>query len=152
MSVSDKKSPKIGMGIISLIVILTVLCLAVFSAMTLSMAIGERNLSIRTSEAVHAYYRAETACTQIANQIVRLWERDADQEMLLDFAETLDLDCQIDGNIVYFSYSCAIDDGQALFVEIVIDDAFRIVKWQTETTVEWVPDDSIAVWDGEMFD
>ena len=55
-----------GIGIITIINILLVLCLAVFSTLTLSSARSDAALSKINAEAAGAYYRADAAAAKLA--------------------------------------------------------------------------------------
>ena len=55
----DKNRSPIGVGVVTLCMVLMVLCLAVFSALTLASAQADLRLSQRNAETVSAYYRAD---------------------------------------------------------------------------------------------
>ncbi len=149
---SEKKVPKVSIGIISLVIILTVLCLTIFSVMTLTTAINERSLSRKTAEAVENYYQAEAYCSALANEIGRLWEKEGSIDSLQEFAKTNKVDCQLEKSEIYFSYHYPIDAGQALFVTISVGNTFQIRQWAVQSTKEWVADQSLQVWDGESIE
>lgn len=147
--VAEHKAPKISVGITSLVVIFTVLCLTVFSVMTLSTAMNEKRLSEKSAEAVEHYYSAEKACAALVNELGRLWENGAEIEELEKFAENKGFGCKLQENLLTFSYTYPIDENQALFVELTLGDTFEITRWTVQTTGEWIPDDGLQVWDGE---
>lgn len=144
-----RKSPRISIGITSLVVILTVLCLTIFSVLTLSTALNEKRLSEKSSIALKNYYKAETYCGEIANAIGKMWEEKKDSTELQAFAAKNDLDCKKEENEIYFSYHYPIDENQALFVTLCVGDTFEIQSWCIQTTKEWVADQSMQIWDGE---
>lgn len=55
----DKQTSPIGVGVISILTVLLVLCLAVFAALTLSSARADLALSRRNADTVQAYYAAD---------------------------------------------------------------------------------------------
>ena len=59
-----------GLGIITIINILLVLCLAVFSTLTLSSARSDAALSKINAEAAGAYYRADAAAAKLAAEFI----------------------------------------------------------------------------------
>ena len=59
-----------GIGIITIINILLVLCLAVFSTLTLSSARSDAALSKINAEAAGAYYRADAAAAKLAAEFI----------------------------------------------------------------------------------
>ncbi|WP_352399060.1 hypothetical protein [Anaerotignum sp.] len=148
----DQRGSKISVGITSLVVILTVLCFTIFSVLTLSTAIFERNLSQKSAEALKNYYEAETYCSQIANSLGKIWEEKGDISELKTFAIENNLHCQLEENEIYFSYQCPIDERQALFVEISVGETFEIQRWSVQATKEWVADQSLHIWDGESIE
>ena len=74
----DKQTSPIGVGVISILTVLLVLCLAVFAALTLSSARADLALSRRNADTVQAYYAADA-------QAVRCYEAfAAGQEDMLE--------------------------------------------------------------------
>ena len=55
----DKNRSPIGVGVVTLCMVLMVLCLAVFSALTLASAQADLRLSQRNARTVSAYYQAD---------------------------------------------------------------------------------------------
>lgn len=146
---SNQKSPKISVGITSLVVILTVLCLTIFSVMTLSTALNEKRLSEKSAIALKNYYQAEKYCSKIANDIGRIWDKKGSVSELQDFAIENNLDCKLEENEIYFFYHYPVDENQDLFVMLCVGDKFEIRRWSVQATKEWSVDQSLQVWDGE---
>ena len=49
-----------------------------------------------------------------------------------------------------YSYICPISETQTLAVTVRAEgDNYEILRWQAVSTVDWVSDDSLPVWDGE---
>ena len=139
----DKKTPKISIGITSMTVILCVLCLTVFSVLSLSTALTERKLAEKRAVSVQNYYNAETEAAEIVNELQKKWENGED---VFDYANK-------NGVVVkdnYFFFHKAIDDGQELSVVLQYNDGFDILEWKVVSTADWTPDESLHVWDGEM--
>lgn len=146
---NEKRTPKISIGIVSMVVILTVLCLTIFAVMTLTTALNEKHLSEKSATALENYYQAEAYCSEIANGLGRIWEEKKDIMECKAFAEQNNVDCQLEKNEIYFSYQYPVDESQALFVTICVGDTFEIQQWIVKATKEWVADESIEIWDGE---
>ncbi len=144
----NKKSPKATVGIVSLLVIFAVLCLTVFSVMALQTAIRERNFAQKRVVSQQNYYKAETKCAHIANEIGTLWEEKSEDE-LIAFLEENSLKYENNGSSIVVTYFCPIDENQIISVELSLSDTFNINRWQILSTQDWIPDDSINVWDGE---
>ena len=108
------------------------LCFLVFALLSLSTAKANYNLSEKSVKAVSNYYAADTKAEEVYAQIR---------------AGNMPDGVQQKGNT--YTYTCAIDDKQKLFVEIKKQkEKFHVVKWEKQYTGEWKPDDTIDVWDG----
>ena len=140
---AEKKTPKISIGITSLTVILCVLCLAVFSVLTLSTALSEQKLAEKRAETVKEYYEAETHAAELANRLM-------DAADAVRFAEEKHIQFVQEDEKQIFRYAWPIDEGQELSVELVFVDTWEVTCWKIVSTAEWTPDESLDVWDGEM--
>lgn len=140
---AKKKTPKISIGITSMTVILCVLCLTVFSVLSLSTAVSERRLSEKRAEVVEQYYRAEICATELANRLMAASDAAA-------FAEENHIKMIIDEKKEVFKYAWPIDEGQELSVEMTHTDDWKVTRWQVVSTADWTPDESLEVWDGEL--
>ncbi len=140
---TEKKTPKISIGITSMTVILCVLCLTVFSALSLSTAISERSLSEKRAEAAKKYYTAEAEATALLNDVLAAWQAG---EGLQSHMEQGKMTVE-DGK---YHFMKTIDEGQALSVGFRLTDGLEIDSWKVVSTADWTPDDSLTVWDGEM--
>ena len=139
----DKKIPKISIGITSMTVILCVLCLTVFSVLSLSTALTERKLAEKRAVSVQNYYKAETEAVEIVNELQKKSENEEDV-----FAYANKIGVVVKGNL--FLFHKAIDDGQDLSVVLQYKNRFDILEWKVISTTDWTPDESLHVWDGEM--
>ncbi len=140
---ADKKTPKISIGITSMTVILCVLCLTVFSVLSLSTALSERKLAEKRAVSSQNYYRAETEAAEIVNE---LQKKSENAEDIFAFANENGIVVK-DG---LFFFQKNIDDGQELSVVLQYKNGFDILAWKVVSTAEWTPDESLHVWDGEM--
>ena len=132
----DKKertgAPAVGGS--SLLVIFAVLCLTVFALLSLSTVQAGDRLSDASADAVAAYYAADCQAEEILARL-RAGEQPAGVAR--------------DGDT--FIYECLISDTQTLAVEVQLDgEAYTILRWQAVSAVEWEPDESLEVWDGEL--
>ena len=118
--------PSVGLqGGSSLIVIFGVLCLVVFSVLTLSSALAGNRLETASVNATTAYYEADCKAEE---EIARLRE---------------------EGKSGSYSFEIPVTDTQTLEVELEIDgNSYKIVKYQTKYTASWESDDSLLLWDG----
>ena len=140
---NDKKTPKISIGITSMTVILCVLCLTIFSVLSLSTALTERKLAEKRAVSAQNYYHAEAEAAEIVNQLQKIWDNGED---IFTYANK-------NGVVVkneFFFFQKAIDDGQELSVVLKYKNGFDIHEWKVVSTADWTPDESLHVWDGEM--
>ena len=138
---AEHKTPKISIGITSLTVVLCVLCLTVFSVLTLSTALSEKDFSEKRAQATLAYYSAETEAAGLVNEMKTRLEKGED---LVAFAK--DNGITVKENV--FRFQKTIDDGQVLDVVLRLENGLHIEVWQVVSTADWTPDESLNVWDG----
>ena len=60
----DRKMPFLGIGAASIVLVLAMVCLAVFAALTLSSAKGDHTLSKKNLERTSAFYQASNAANE----------------------------------------------------------------------------------------
>ena len=140
---ADKKTPKISIGITSMTVILCVLCLTVFSVLSLSTALTEGKLAEKRAVSAQNYYKAETEAAEIVNQLQNIWNNEED---VFFYANKNGIVVKED----LFFFHKTIDDGQDLSVVLQYKNGFDILEWKVVSTADWTPDESLHVWDGEM--
>lgn len=127
-----KTDTPVTAGGISLLVIFAVLCLAVFAVLSLSSVRADGRLSTASAEAVRAYYAADCEAEEILAQLR---------------AGIVPSGVIAEDN--RYRYECTVSDTQKLVVEAELDgNAYRILRWQTEATGVWQPEDELHVWDG----
>ena len=86
---AEKKKPKISIGITSMTVILCVLCLTVFSVLTLSTALSEQKFSEKKALSTQNYYAAEAEAAAIVNGLQEAWKSGEDLRVFSEkFAPT----------------------------------------------------------------
>ena len=118
----------------SLLVIFSVLCVAIFALMSLTSATNDTRLNDKSLQAVRGYYEADSAAEEILASLR--------QGIVPDGVRLAD---------GAYCYECPISETQQLLVEVTVDGAeYEILRWQVGSTVDWVPDDHIRVWDGDL--
>ncbi|MEA4814158.1 MAG: hypothetical protein VB112_04570 [Oscillospiraceae bacterium] len=133
-----RKPHGVSVGSALLIMILAVLCLTIFSVLSLSSANASLAMADRTAEETRGYYAADKAACAILSQIL------AGDEVAPAATSPGE-----DGATVY-SYSVPIDDGSKLMVDVKVSgQKYDILRWQAENISIWSPDESLNVWDGE---
>lgn len=131
MNKKSMRFPPIGGS--SLLVIFAVLCLSVFALLSLSTAQAGGRLSDASAQAVSDYYRADCRAEEILAQLR---------------SGQLPEGVSVEDGV--YSYTCPISDTQALAVSVRLDrNHYTVLRWQAVSTIEWTPDESIDLWDGE---
>ena len=123
-------------GAVSLVMIFCVLCLVVFTVLTLSTAVREQQLSDLTAERAQSYYQADAKAVETVAALRR-------GEISPEVRYTQD-----DGAALA-EFSIPAGGDLSLEVEVRLTDTqCEILRWQTVYTGSWEIDDTIEVWDG----
>lgn len=122
-------SPAVGGS--SLLVIFGVLCLTVFSLLTLTTAQSEKRLSDSAAASCTAYYEA-----------------DRQAEAIFARLRTGELPEQVTRNGSEYRYSIPITEYQSLQVTLEKKDRWQVLQWQTVLTAEPVIEETLSLWDG----
>ena len=121
-------------GASSLLVIFSVLCLTVFSLLSLSTVSADHRIAEENFKAVENYYEADCEANRI---LAELRKGEMPQGVSMD-EEGL------------YSYSCEISDTQVLMVEVRVDGSeYEIKRWQAVSTYDWQPDTGLPVWQAD---
>ena len=135
----DRKMPFLGIGAASIVLVLAMVCLAVFAALTLSSAKGDHTLSKKNLERTSAFYQASNAANEqvgaIDEKLWKLYRRSKDKkEKTIAFQES-------------------ITDTQQLSVKLQIyypekknDLCYEVIKWKKEAVGAWKKDDFLPVY------
>lgn len=136
-------------GAVSLVMIFCVLCLAVFSVLTLATADREARLSEMTAQSAADYYAADTLAVSIVAALrdgLPLPADAAELEVVHVLSE------YSDGAEETASFSLPAGENQSLNVEVLLRDkggkTCKILRWQTEYTGSWETEDTMDIWDG----
>lgn len=126
----ERLSPP-ALGGTTLLVIFAVLCLVVFSLLSLSTVQAERKLSDASRDAATAYYKADLEAQRVF--------------ALLRGGETVDGVKEENG---VFSYACKLTEDQKLAVEIQkTEENWQVLRWQCVVSQGEI-DDTLPVWSG----
>ena len=127
-----KKSGGVS-GAVSLVMIFCVLCLSVFSVLTLATADREARLSEMTARSVEEYYRADYDATVIVAAL----------------RNGTDPDAEIDWDGDTASFLLPVGDSLGLDVAVSIHGGtYEILRWQTVYAGSWEPDEFLDLWNG----
>ena len=123
------QAPMVGGS--SLLVIFAVLCLTVFALLGFSTVQADQRLEEISVQAVEDYYSA-----------------DAEAEKILALLRGGQVPEGVQLQDGIYSYSCKISDTQAIQVQVRAQD-WKVLCWQSVSTVYWTESDSLQVWDGK---
>ena len=124
-------------GAVSLVMIVCVLCLAVFATLTYATADRERKLAELTAARAAEYYAADAEAVRTLAALQR--------------GETPDIAItEPDFGVV--SFTVPINDTQQLRVRAeLLDGTCTILDWSTAFSGDWETEDTIEIWDGDFF-
>lgn len=129
----------IGVGSISLVLIFSVLCLTIFTLLTLSTARSDTNLAQRAAASARSFYVADTEAERVYSELVAAVFKGEKP----DTVRGTDIEYS-DGHIT-FMYP--ISDERV--ISVVISEDGTILQWKETEDEDWVPDESINVWGEE---
>ena len=138
---SGRRTFRFGGGLISVFMVLLVLMLSTFAALSWMTASSEEKLASRAEQAASDYYRAVGAAAQDAGQAAFFAER-GDSESLAALGE-------LDGNILTLVHP--VDDRRQLRTVYRIGKSapyLSLLSQTVESTAEW-EEESLNLWTGE---
>jgi len=120
------------MGVSSLLIIFSVLCLTVFAILSVSTASAGSRLSEKAAQSVTDYYAADS---QAEKTIAALRSGEIPEGV------------SADGDI--YSFTCPASDTLELQVNVRISGTdYEVLQWQMVSTASWQNDESLNLWDG----
>lgn len=123
-----------AVGLSSLLVIFAVLCLTVFTLLSVSTVSAHKRLAQSSRQTIIGYYQADSQAEEI---LARLRSGEVPQGVTREGDQ--------------YTYSCPISDTQTLAVRVeVAGENYQILRWQAISTEDWEAEDKLPVWDGEM--
>ena len=131
-----KSDTPAAVGGSSLLVIFAVLCLTIFALLSLSTVQADGRLTAISANATKAYYAADALAEEILAELR---------------SGTVPDGVEQEGSV--YRYVCEVSETQLLQVKVRVDaDGYEILQWQTMSSAEWEPDDSLKVWDGQTIE
>ena len=128
---------RLHVGMATIVTIFSVLCLTVFSVLTLLSAHSEKQLAEVSAEAIRSYYAAETA---VCDRLTALEHGESDPAAAV---------FERDGATCYLLTE-PIDHARLLVCVARADaDRFTVLALTVENADEWTPQTHINVWNGQ---
>jgi hypothetical protein len=130
------------MGVTSIIAILIILVLIVFSALSITTARVDLGLSEKSAGSISAWYKADAEAEERLAEVVSAVR--SGNVNSLSSGYTIK---KVDGS-VQVGYNVPVDHGRALKVELFVTDDGKVTRslWQVVTIADWTPDTSIHLY------
>lgn len=135
----------IGVGSASIVLVFAVLCMSVFTLISLSTATLDKATTDEAAATVIGYYEADTLAENILADLIKTDTvpetiRGVPVSSLWDFDKSAEIT----------SFSCPISDAKELIVEVAIyEDTYDILTWRMRDVGDWNADGEMNVWGGE---
>jgi len=142
----------VGVGTVSLVLIFAVLCLTVFSVLTLSTANADKIMTNRTVEFVTGYYHADAQATRITAHILNAYKDGTFPSNVRELEAAFDVEFKLEPSefdLIYVSFLYKINNALELSVKLrLAESSGTILEWRIRNSRDWEIDDTLPVWDG----
>ena len=147
-----RTDPISNMGMVSLLMTFIILCLAVFSVLSLSSALSEYKYSRKLAENQTAYYAASAEATRKLQEIDEIYRENPEA---LSEMEGITLYSHPQSTVI--TYDIPIDQSFVLHVALQADsmdkssreqspaEALKITAWQKVAVTPWTADESVTL-------
>ena len=148
MKSREERPLGLNVGSASVLMIFAVLCLTVFSALSLVTAVSEKNTADHFAASAAQYYEADAAAIEIKEGLADALKAGSSPAAAAQAAGAVYSDT---GRGTLFSYGVPLADGisQLSVVLLYRDGGLQNITWEKTSTDEWSPDTGIQVWDPE---
>jgi len=138
----------IGVGSASVVLVFAVLCLSVFSLITLVVASNDKALAASEAKLVVGYYEADTLAELVLAELLSA-------DVVPSSIRGIDINArwneQLNMDTVYFY--CHISDTKVLYVYLAFfEDTYNILSWRMINTDDWEYRPGLNVWVGDLSD
>lgn len=148
MKTREERPFGLNIGSASIIMIFAILCLTVFSALSLVTAVSEKKTAQRFADATAAYYEADSEAVDIKNSIKAALNAGETPQQAAAAAGA-----QYTEAVQRIAYSVPLSDGISQISVILAYNSesndLDTLSWEKNDVSEWNPDDSLEVWNGE---
>ena len=131
-----------SMGVSSIIAILVILVLVVFSTLSITTSKADLTLSEKSSNSIKAYYEADSVAVEMMAEVAAAATAGGDWSKALS-QNGYNISSADGGTLV--SYAVPIDRNRNLDVKLLVDGNGGLTReqWQVVPVNEWVPDNNI---------
>ena len=145
MATDTKRKTSFGtsMGVSSILAILVILVLVVFSTLSITTSEADLTLSKKSADSIQAFYAADCKAEDKLAEIASAISAGSNLETALK-SEGFEVIPDNSGNYL-IKYVISIDSNRNLDVEVLASQDGKITKkqWQVVPANEWNPDNSI---------
>ena len=146
-------SSGINVGSASLAMVFSILCLTVFSVLSLITANNDYKLAEKNSSSLKEYYSADYNATEFANALITTYTSSSsayNEETVNKHKDEYSLNEKNENGIITAAFSVPINEKTALSASLEIKNGkATILKWRIEDTYTQEYDTSLPVWNGE---
>ena len=136
MSERARVKPLFGIGAVTMLTVLLVLCLTLFSILALGFAQADLRLSKKNAEAIASYYTAENTAYTLMSFALELWPDGVDHKSadmlrsaLGDAMPGIGVDAKERDKGVQISASIPVQDESYLRVDLLLGPGAGISRW-----------------------
>lgn len=145
--------PPITLGTSLMFIIFIILCMVLFSVLSLSNAIKDQHYSLKNAERTHAYYEANNKAEEYLYQIDSILSDASSPDVLKDRLQDLNfitIATWDEFSDKTLSYTIAINDREALEVVLAIhpqkETNYTILSWNQISVYEWDSHSTLPVY------
>lgn len=156
----ERKMPFLGIGAASIVLVLAIVCLSVFAALTLSSAKGDYALSKKNLDRTTKYYQASNQANEIVGTIdQKLWKIYKKSKNKKDYMKKVGRKIPNVKGVSYnkkkktIQFQTKITQKQQIAVTLRVsypkkknDTCYKVTGWKNESTGAWKKDDSLPVY------
>ncbi|MGI6069642.1 MAG: hypothetical protein ACOYBE_04360 [Blautia sp.] len=158
-----RKPTLVTLGITSLFLIFSILCLVILSLLTWNSSRLDLQMSQKSMEQTAAYYTASAQASGLCQSVDAYLEKNyQDSQDLREYQESLARISELDSRIIWdddeqvIRFTVPVSDTQDLQVTVKAlypqhdkDPYLEILSWKSTATGEWTPEKKQPVYKGE---
>jgi len=146
----ETSNPPVIIGVSSLLVVFSVLCLTVFAMLSLMTVQADKRLLQTSVSTIEARAEADAKAQEILSKL-RAGKIPAGVKSALGEG-LFGSGAEIPEGMPVYTYSCPVTENAHLEVAVAVNGSdYRILRWQEVSDIEWESDDSIDVWQEDFF-
>ena len=129
-----KGGPLYGIGGVTLLTVLLVLCLTLFSVLAFSSAQADHRLSEKNAALVTAYYEVDNMAVEMMSQAEQIWPSGNARPAIAEFNEKLhtdfDVDVKLEGKGLLISAEIPVMETQLLKLSLYLTSGGSAGRWE----------------------